>query len=56
MFFYFISLFPEIHCYILIISDIIKDIEKIATYILCNCFSICIINILRNKLYFFCSS
>ena len=28
MFFYFISLFSEIRCYILIISDIIKDIER----------------------------
>lgn len=46
MFFYFISLFSEIPCYIFIIPNIIEDIEKIATYILSNCISICIINIL----------
>lgn len=56
MFCYFISLSSEILCYIFIISNIFKNIEKITTYILSNCISIYIINILRNKFRFLCSS
>lgn len=56
MFFYFISLFSEIRCYILIISDIIKDIEKITFYITGYCNRICILDVLRNESHFLCSS
>lgn len=56
MFCYFISLPSEIHCYIFIVPDIFKDIKKVGTYILRYCIRICVINVLRNKLRFFCSS